>query len=280
MECVVLDDWMTTRENPFNSKITEFGDDVVHRHQFYEIFYILEGSISHTMNGKTSVLQTGDMVFLDMNDIHCFWRTPGNTCKHRDIILQVDFFEELCDFLGEEFRTAYMDGTLSRKIHLSIEQMEQYENRITNAILTSSMNNAYKTASIRALCISLLNNLVEEKIHNNDSYYPMWFRELLGRFHMNDFLKLGLDEIVEPFHFNKSYLCRCFRQYTGCTMTDYLNQLRLQQAAFQLQYTDNTILSICNNVGFSSVSYFNKIFKSVYGVSPKDFRKKKTQQEL
>ena len=56
-------------------------------------------------------------------------------------------------------------------------------------------------------------------------------------------------------------------------MTEYLNHIRLQQAAFQLQYTDNTILSVCNNVGFSSVSYFNKLFKQTYGISPKAFRK-------
>ena len=128
-------------------------------------------------------------------------------------------------------------------------------------------------ASLRALCISLLNLLVEEKIRHDNTYYPIWFRELLGRFHMNEYLKAGLDEILEPFHFSKSHLCRQFRQYTGYTMTEYLNQIRLQQAAFQLQYTDNTISSICNNVGLSSASYFNKLFKQVYGVTPKEFRK-------
>ena len=151
--------------------------------------------------------------------------------------------------------------------------MEDYEHRITNAILTASIKSEYRTASIRALCVCLLNPLVEERIRPNDPYYPMWFRELLGRFHMNEFLRVGLDDILKPFHFNKSYLCRRFRQYTGYTMTEYLNQIRLQQAAFQLQYTDNTILSVCNNVGFSSVSYFNKLFKQTYGVSPKYFRK-------
>ncbi len=264
---------MTTPEHPFNSKITEYGDEVVHSHQFYEIFYILEGSIPHTLNGETRILHAGDMVFLNLEDVHCFHRTEGNTCKHRDIIMHTDFFDSISTFLGEDFKTAYHNNLLPKVLSLSLEQMENYEHRITNAILTSSMNSEYRQASIRALCVSLLNHLVEERIRHNDAYYPMWFRELLGRFHMNEFLRVGLDDILEPFHFNKSYLCRRFRQYTGYTMTEYLNQLRLQQAAFQLQYTDNTILSVCNNVGFSSVSYFNKIFKQTYGVSPKAFRK-------
>ena len=273
MNSVILDDWMTTPEHPFNSKITEYGDDVVHSHQFYEIFYILEGSISHTLNGESQMLHTGDMVFLNQTDIHYFNREEGNTCKHRDIIIYTDFFDSICTFMGDNFKEAYQANALPKVLSLSLEQMENYEHRITNAILTSSMNSEYRMASTRALCVSLLNHLVENQIRHNDSYYPMWFRELLGRFHMNDFLKVGLDDILKPFHFNKSYLCRRFRQYTGYTMTEYLNQIRLQQAAFQLQYTDNTILSICNNVGFSSVSYFNKLFKQTYGVTPKSFRK-------
>lgn len=273
MDYVILDDWMTTPENPFNSKITEYGDEIVHKHQFYEVFYILECSIDHVLNGEVRTLHVGDTVFLNLEDIHYFLRENGNTCKHRDMILHPDFFDELADFLGAEFKHAYCNNLLPKVLSLSLEQMENYEHRITNTILTSSMKSEYRLASTRALCISILNHLVEERIRHNDAYYPMWFRELLGRFHMNDFLKVGLDDILEPFHFNKSYLCRRFRQYTGYTMTEYLNQIRLQQAAFQLQHTDNTILSICNNVGFSSVSYFNKLFKQAYGVSPKYFRK-------
>ena len=273
MEHIVLEDWMTTPEQPFNSKITEYGDEVVHSHQFYEIFYILEGSIPHTLNGETRTLHAGDMVFLNLEDVHIFHREEGNTCKHRDIIIHTSLFDSLSNFVGGEFTHAYHNNLLPKVLSLSLEQMENYEHRITNAILTSNMKSEYRMASIRALCVSLLNHLVEERIRHNDTYYPMWFRELLGRFHMNEYLRVGLDDILEPFHFNKSYLCRRFRQYTGYTMTEYLNQIRLQQAAFQLQYTDNTILSVCNNVGFSSVSYFNKLFKQTYGVTPKSFRK-------
>ena len=277
MDHVVLDDWMTTPEHPFNSKITEYGDEIVHKHLFYEVFYILEGSIDHVLNGEVRTLHAGDVVFLNLDDVHYFLREEGNTCKHRDIIMHTDFFDELADFLGAEFKLAYSNNLLPKTLSLSLEQMENYEHRITNAILTSSMKSEYRLASTKALCISILNHLVEERIRHNDAYYPMWFRELLGRFHMNEFLKVGLDDILKPFHFNKSYLCRRFRQYTGYTMTEYLNQIRLQQAAFQLQYTDNTILSICNNVGFSSVSYFNKLFKQAYGVSPKYFRKNRNK---
>lgn len=55
-EIVMLNDWMTSPEMPFHSKITENGDNnIYHSHDFYEIFYILEGSIIHDIGGEKCV---------------------------------------------------------------------------------------------------------------------------------------------------------------------------------------------------------------------------------
>ena len=107
MSYSILDDWMTTPEHPFNSKITEYGDDIVHCHKFYEIFYVLEGSITHVLNGEARVLHAGDMVFLNLEDIHSFIREEGNTCKHRDIIIYTEFFDSVCTMLSIWTKVTY-----------------------------------------------------------------------------------------------------------------------------------------------------------------------------
>ena len=273
-EVTLLNDWMTSPEMPFHSKITENGDDnIFHTHNFYEIFYILEGSITHILNGERRILHAGDMVFINQQDVHSFLREPANTCKHRDIVIRTQFFDSVCEFIGEDFKRAYAANRLPKIITLPFDRIERYENRIINVILTADINSEFKTAVLRTLLISLLNCMIEEETQRDNNYYPMWLRELISRFHMNDFLKAGLDEILAPYHFSKSYMCRVFQHYMGCTMTDYLNDIRLQCAAFQLQYTDETILSICNSIGFSSVSYFNTVFKRRYQVTPTTFRK-------
>lgn len=275
MKPIILNDWMTTQKNPLHSIITDNDDVLPHYHLFYEIFYILDGSIRHSVNGTERILYPGDIVFLNLTDMHCFYRDPNTTCRHRDIVIRVDFFESVCDFIGADFKQAYMDNRLSKVVSLPQEQMEQYEKNLSNAALSLDTNSVFKLANIRALCVSLLNCLITSEVQNDIEYYPIWFKELLSRFHMNDYLQAGLDQILEPFHFSRSYMCRAFQNYMGCTMTDYLNNIRLQQAAYRLQYTDDTILSISNAVGISSVSYFNGIFKKKYGVSPRAFRKRR-----
>ena len=273
-ELVILNDWMTSPEIPFFSKITADDDsNIFHTHDFYEIFYILEGEISHNVNGSVTTLSRGNIIFLNRDDVHSFSREPGNTCKHRDIIIRADFFEEVCKFIGQEFYDAYLHNALPKVVMLPFDQIKQFEVRIQNTLLLPESAGANRKSTYKILLVSLLGCLLEKVTQQENTNYPTWFNELLTRFHMIDFLKSGLDDILEPFHFNRSYLCRTFQKYMNCTMTDYLNNIRLEQAAFQLQYTDSTIITICNSVGFSSVSYFNKVFKEKYHVSPHTFRK-------
>lgn len=182
-DVILLNDWMTSPEMPFHSKITEYGDDnIFHTHNFYEIFYILEGSITHVLNGETRVLHTGDIVFLNQTDVHSFLREPGNTCKHRDIVIRTDFFDSVCEFIGEQFRLAYASNALPKIIALPFDRIERYERRLVNVILTNEIYSDFKMAVLRTLCVSLLNSMIEEEAQRDNDYYPAWFRELLGRF--------------------------------------------------------------------------------------------------
>ena len=273
MKPMILNDWVTTPQNPLHSILTAGNDILPHYHLFYEIVYIIDGSIRHSVNGMERMLHPGDMVFLNLTDCHCFYRTQDTVCCHRDIFIRPEFFESVCDFIGQDFKQAYMMNRLSKVISLPFEQSEHFERMLSNASLLLDSNSAFKDAHIRMLCVSLLNFLTMKEIQTDIDYYPVWLRELLSRFHMNDYLQAGLDLILEPFHFSRPYMCRAFQRYLGCTMTEYLNDIRLQQAAYRLLYTDDTVLSICNTVGISSVSYFNTIFKKKYGASPQNFRK-------
>jgi AraC-like DNA-binding protein len=61
----------------------------------------------------------------------------------------------------------------------------------------------------------------------------------------------------------------------GVTMTEHLNRVRLEYALSMIQNTDKNILTIAQELGFSSISYFNVSFKKKYGISPIKARKYK-----
>ena len=122
-----LDDWLTTPEMPFYSKLTNGGDDVLHDHTFFEIFYILEGNISHELNGALMQLRAGDIVFLRPEDRHIFLREKDNTCRHRDVIMRVGFFKDVCDFISPELYENFLNGKTQIKFSLSESKIYELE---------------------------------------------------------------------------------------------------------------------------------------------------------
>lgn len=267
-----LDDWLTTQDFPFFSKITERDDDVLHDHTFFEIFYLLDGSICHELNGEIQSLRVGDMLFLHPSDKHIFLREEKQHCSHRDIIMRKEFFKSMCDFISDDLYDRFVSEKTQKLFNIDNGKIRELEETFTAISDMSALKNNKSIAlSIaKATCTGLIGMLLNTKIENGE---PDWFNSLLRRLSDPAVMFQGWDIILSPFFFSREHICRVFKAKTGKTLTEYLNDQRLILAANRLAYSDDTVLSVCMNHGFSSVAYFNSLFKKKYGVSPRDFRK-------
>ena len=81
-----------------------------------------------------------------------------------------------------------------------------------------------------------------------------------------------LDDIAESVGMTPSAFCRFFRQHTGRTLTEYIIDIRLGNAARLLVDSSLTIAEISYNCGFNNLSNFNRTFKAHKGYTPRDFR--------
>ncbi len=84
---------------------------------------------------------------------------------------------------------------------------------------------------------------------------------------------IKLSYIAECFHYNEQYLGRLFKMKTGKTYNEYLNSVRIDEAKHLLTKTNEPIIDISLKVGFNNVTYFNRIFKKLVGVTPGEYRK-------
>ncbi len=84
--------------------------------------------------------------------------------------------------------------------------------------------------------------------------------------------KILLQELADLVHLTPNYLCTLFKEHTGTTLMSYLQQIRMREAEKLLTYTDLSIYRIAENTGFEEASYFTKVFRKTYGVSPTEFR--------
>jgi YesN/AraC family two-component response regulator len=84
---------------------------------------------------------------------------------------------------------------------------------------------------------------------------------------------LSLDDLSVHFHKTPEYLCSAFKSVTGETIMHYLRRIRIHHAKVLLMEAPDTgIKDISRNCGFSSVSYFGRVFRETTGYTPQGYR--------
>ncbi len=84
---------------------------------------------------------------------------------------------------------------------------------------------------------------------------------------------VSVSELARMLHYNKFYLIREFKKYTGFTISEFINYVRVYNSIDPLVFSDDTILKIALSNGFHSSEYYSEKFKDVIGTAPLRFRK-------
>ena len=83
---------------------------------------------------------------------------------------------------------------------------------------------------------------------------------------------LSLKEISEYVHMSNSHMCTFYKQETGGTINQYLTQVRMEKAKYYLKATNYSIADIAARTGYRESSYFGRIFKKTYDITPAEYR--------
>lgn len=86
---------------------------------------------------------------------------------------------------------------------------------------------------------------------------------------------LSLNWIADELDMSSIYLSRVYKQQTFSAIVDVINNVRLERAQEHLEKTDWSIVDIAVKSGYTSSSYFHRLFKKSFGVTPSDYRKMK-----
>lgn len=241
------------------------NDEEIHSHDYYEIFYILSGSIYHLLNFKETLLETGDCVVLRLSDIHSFRRV--GECIHRDIMITKELFDSICNFTPP-IKNAVNFSPQNPTFKFSITELAELEQNLIYFLSESDIERKRSWGIL--VTYRILSKLMEPKISNEN--IPPLLKIIIADISKRDFLHEGIPLIVKVTGYNHAYLCRYFKKHMGVTLTEYLNEIRLSWAAYYLRNSNMLISEICEAIGLESVAYFNSIFKKKYGYTPSKYK--------
>ena len=105
-------------------------------------------------------------------------------------------------------------------------------------------------------------------VHPNDSKIKKALRYIDT--HLSE--ELRLEDVAASVYLSPNYFSNLFKKYQGIGFNAWVNQQRMINAKEMLQHSDWSIASIAKNLGFSQTSYFCKVFRQAYNVTPQVFR--------
>ena len=240
----------------------------MHDHDFYEFFLVKKGVLFHTLNNVMSPLPERTLCFIRPSDIHMFRNKPeAGPCIITNVAFPEKFFYSAIHYLQ---LSSQMIGSFRFFNNLSEWDVLAYNIDKLRQDDTSSNDKA--TIFRGLLCEVLLMLAPKHKEENNNLLD--WLDSACSEIRKRDNYEKGIKRFVELSGKTQEHFTRVFRKRLNTCPTEYLNKIRLNEAANLLCSTDDQIIKISMDVGFGNLSYFNACFKSMFGMTPRDYRKR------
>lgn len=249
-----------------------------HTHDYIELVYMCTGRTTHIVNGKSICLEQGELLFLGQSAHHEVCRAGKEDIAVNFIVLPA-FFDGTLSAIGEEatpLRRFLIDCLFGQNVgpgylHFRVSEDLPLQNLVENLLFTL----LYDTPNRRKVSQMTMTLLFLQLLGHTDKLE--WDQRedailKLLRYVDNHYAQGSLTEAAELLHTDVYSLSRLIRRQTGKTYTQLVQEKRLTQAAFLLRSTERNVDDIALAVGYENISYFHRIFKAAYGMSPRHYR--------
>ncbi len=244
---------------------TSYGMNL-HTHDFFEIEYALTGKCSQVFKNDSNEFGRGDVVLFKPNSRHEFYALSELE------ILRIVIKPKMLPQIYYDNQEAFDMMNIYR---LPPSEVRRVENILFEIEKEFNTQNDYHLEVIRA-CLEIFFAVllrvkdVIEIIEQKESLID--FKVFLTYIE-NNLTTVTPSSVAAYSGYNFPYFSKLFKKNVGTNLSEYINSKKLERATKLLKDTTKSIEEIVFDVGFNHKSYFHRIFKRYYGVTPEEYRK-------
>lgn len=253
----------------------------IHFHDEIELLMIKKGEIICTVGGREYDLLEGDVAFINSRIPHATVTMNGTSSSL--VQINLDAFEKDSNkkYLSRFINSNENDILIFKSQDKNTSMLREYlENMIAEYKIKESAYDIYIKANIYNVLAFLYRNNV---LIDAGCYFDLKTIEKVMpalEYANNHFgSQISLKAVSSILNLDQYYFCRLFKKATNSTFTEYLNFVRVCNAEKLLTETTKNIMEVSLDVGFTSVSYFNRTFKKIRNCTPTNYRKIKYAQK-
>ena len=259
-----------------------------HKHNYIEIIYMCAGQTVHIIDDSDEViLHTGELLFLNQNCYHEILPAGEKDIAVNFIVLP-QFFDEAFKMMDDEnILRNFIIGSLTQNTDASnyllfqVADVLPVQNLVENmvwSLLHDQPNKRQMNQTTMGLLFLHLVNASERILYGQGNPYERQGTLQVLRYIETNYRTATLGELAGVMNQNLYQLSRFVKRHTGHTFKELLQVKRLNQAAFLLTTTKLSVADIIYHVGYDNTSYFHRVFREKYGMTPKEYRERGRQE--
>ena len=286
---------------PLQKYITQLDKEhpvvTTHWHDEAEFTLVKEGSAEYQINLEDYAITAGDLVFIQprilhtiaLNSIEQIQQKYFQMEQYQQKPFQPEHFQSetyvfhlnylganATDICATRYLLPLMNEEYTLPCHISPDHPAYAS---LNAIF-SQINGLYeetppgyelaiKSCLLQAIFL-LLPYGVSGKNQDTDSASEK-LKTVLDYIHLHYADALSIKELAAQCYFSEYYFMRFFKKHMHMTVIEYLNNLRMEKAVELFEQGYTSIIEVSMSVGFHSLSYFHKVFREKFSMTPKQF---------
>lgn len=233
-------------------------------HPYFELVYIDHGSMQMNVDGKEYALNKYDLMLYYPEQFHSHYTNEGQNCSYLTVIFRM---------------TDRLDETLRNRVFHTRKDIYQVLCRFMKAVQTDDyLNQELSILYLKEVLILLHQFDHKEEIDAGVNpmqhhYENTLLNEIIVYINNNIYKAFTVEDLCTKFSVSRSSLQNLFRTNLHISPKQYISNLKLNQAKIMIQEHNRTISEISDMLGFTSIHYFSRKFKTQYGMSPTDYSK-------
>lgn len=256
----------------------------LHFHTACEIILVQEGTQDVTAGNHIEHIKKGGLIYINSEQPHLAY----SGCREKTVLTVIKFEPSiLCSQEAidkeQQLLAPFLDRNLTQSLAFEAELLPMDIYTLCENILDSAEKKEYGYEYHIKLLIGELVRFLAVTLHERGglvtSGSPITgselesFRAVLRYIDSNYSQEISIDRLTELCNLSYSSFAPKFRRFTGKTVVEYINSVRISQAQKLLQSTNMSISEIGEKCGFSDICYFSRVFKKISGQSPQKFKK-------
>ncbi|MGN0242879.1 MAG: helix-turn-helix domain-containing protein [Lachnospiraceae bacterium] len=275
----------TTKPMFLHCAHSEISTFPAHFHVNVEIIYMLEGTMEFVINNMTYVLNAGDIAMVFPHLVHAV-----HTPVYSRTYLMMFYPEILPDFhiklmenhpINPVIRSDEVSTELKETIYKLFEYVRKVAKTIhSNGLFHYSFDKTEEQRFVKAYFQLIMCHIFKDiEMISNENIQNDRVLDCIQYITNHFQLPISVEDVAHELGISKIQVSRIFSTKIGCSFTEYVNSLRLNNAYQLLEKTEKSILEVCEESGFSAISTFYNAFQKKYHISPRKLRMKLKESE-